>query len=334
MAEAELLEKLRAAREEIEDVRSSLRTGRTVRVLGTVATLGIAIVYALLFIGLLKGLVGDKGQTDFRVAIAAQWEEPAVQNALRDAGTAVWEDVRPVYQEEFLETFREMDLGPVLRKEAFELGREAVPALMQGAWNKVLDLNLQNKMIKEMGVFAGEVGRVYYDELRAALDEEDLVEAYSDAMREVAENVGPAYRQALNRVAPDVFSAAESELQKLADEVLADVSGQLKTQLTDTLTAKKGDIEQQTGMTETQVEETLATVVLAVDSAVQELVKKRTWSIKPDLRAIQDLLDQIPEASEKDPDKLVDELVEISLQVMRQHLPEAPAKFEGRVGNE
>ncbi len=331
MAEAELREKLRAAREEVEEVRSSLRTGRTVRILGTVVTLGIAVVYAFLFIGLIKGLVGEEGLTDFREAVSKQWDEPAVQGALKEAGTAIWDDVRPVYQEEFLETFRKMDLGPVLREEAFELGREAVPALMEGAWDKVLDLDLQDQMIKEMGAFAGDVGRVYYDELRAALDEEDLVTAYSEAMREVAEAVGPAYREALNRVAPDVFSAAESELQKLADEVLADVSGQLKTELTATLKAKQGDIEQQTGMTEAQVEETLVTVVLAVDSAVQELVKKRTWSVMPDLRAIQVLLDQIPEASEKDPDKLVDELVEISLLVMRQHLPDTPAKFEGRV---
>ncbi|MDP6438200.1 MAG: hypothetical protein QGH74_01060, partial [Candidatus Brocadiia bacterium] len=185
MAEAELREKLRAAREEVEEVRSSLRTGRTVRILGTVVTLGIAVVYAFLFIGLIKGLVGEEGLTDFREAVSKQWDEPAVQGALKGAGTAIWDDVRPVYQEEFLETFRKMDLGPVLREEAFELGREAVPALMEGAWDKVLDLDLQDQMIKEMGAFAGDVGRVYYDELRAALDEEDLVTAYSEAMREV-----------------------------------------------------------------------------------------------------------------------------------------------------
>jgi len=262
--------------------------------LWTLVAMAIAVVYVLVFVGLIREAFSWErlGQT-----VAKRVQRPQFRDALRDSFLDIGKEVYPVYLEELKSKFaeHEITMGLVTDKAA-----ELVSA----------------------------VGPAYYKEFRKVAEEMDLTDEFSDGMKDVADAIVPAYREELNRITPEVFAA----LNAMKGELVQDVAEMLKTSVRDvvreSLERNEDYIRQETGLTEEVVKEKLEHVVLSAEKALVGMVKVRTDKYQADLEAIQAMLDQIPDASEKDLERLQEEIGRVTLHLAKLKIPDSESRLE------
>ena len=292
-AATEIENGVQEGKKQLQALQSALRKAKATRVIGTLAGLVIAIIYALLFISLIVGGLNMKRLTEeVQVVIA----DEQLQEDVRRAMTNVVKEVFPVYREALTAKALESGLPGVFGTEFIELAKE--------------------------------VGPQYYSAFKEMAGELELMSSFTDAMKDVASEVGPAYRGELNRIAPEVFG----ELQEMRSALLQDVSETANTWLQEAVKEsleKNADyVQMQTKLTPAVVEQKLAEAVVAAEAALIGVVKKRTDRYQADLEEIQAMLEKIPESKERDTDRLLDEIGAVSLALMKANLPEYKGKLE------
>ena len=276
-------------------LQAALRKAKTVRVLGTVVAFAIAGLYAILFVTLIT-----RGLNLERIREAAQKElgDPAFRGELEAALNRVVKDVRPAYLKE-------------IEEKAKALQSELAPEIKT-----------------QLGELALDVGGEYVTALRKTVTEVGLVGEFSKVMSSVAKEAGPLYIQEVHRIAPEVFSAVKEARTKLMEDLAESMQTWLNDAIADSLQRNKKYMEVTIPLTPEGVEEKLGDVVLAVTGALTNVVKQRTDKWKADLDAIQAMLNEIPDATEKDPDRLVDEIGKVSLNLVKLSIDDYKGHLE------
>ena len=222
----------------------------------------------------------------------------------------------------------QLELAPFLTDEFGKLSAEVGPMALEQLKSRASDTKLLDTAAGELRQLAQEVGPVYLSEMRAVVEEVGLPGALRASIQDVAAQVGPQYLDEFHRVAPQIMKAARSEIDGLAEDIAYRLKERVQEEMQATLLAKKAYIEQETGLTPDQVTQKLASVVVAVQEALLNLVKQRTDRYQADLQEINQLLARIPDSQHKDPDWLVDEMVNVSLQLLKSKLPDYKSELE------
>ena len=323
----EIESNVQEARNQLLGLQAALRKTKAVRWIGTLAALVIAIVYAILFVTLIQRSL----DIEVLATIAPrQLDDQGLQDQLKTSLMEVVQDVSPVYLDALKEKAAEKRevLVPLVSSEVLQLAKDVWPAYMKEFETRLQDLELPSIMRHELGQLLVDVAPEYLRAFQEMAMELELMEAFSGGMKDVAAEVSPAYRAQFDRIAPEILDAAK----EMRDDLLTELAGRTETWLGDvlreSLEGQKEYIEQTTKMTPEMVQDKLADVVIAGQTALVTLVRKRTDSYQADLQAIQALLDEIPEASDRDPDHLVDELGLVSIHLLKARLPEYQGMLE------
>ena len=323
----EIENSVREARNQLLGLQAALRKTKAVRLIGTLAALAIAIIYAFLFIALAKRSLDPE-----KLAAAAKQqlaEDATLGIDLQRALRKVAEDVYPAYWAALTERLdAEEDLPGRVGKEVMQLAKDVWPAYKTEFEKQIADLELAPIMREQLGQLLIEVGPAYLTAFQDMAMDLELMEAFSGAMKEVADEVGPAYRAEIDRITPEIFAAAQEMRDNLLSDLAETTETWLKEALKDSLEGKKGYIEEKANITPEEVEEKLVGVVLAGETALINVVETRTIRYQADLEAIQAMLDEIPEAQNKDLDYLVTELGKVSLHLLKVNLPEYEGELE------
>ena len=332
MSETDVTEKLSDVREELAELQASLRVAARVRIVGAAVAVAIAVGYAFAFLGLAEGLGGDGGEV--AAAIRLEWQNKQTRDAAYRAGETLLTEVAPVYLGELRTKAEEIDLAPALAGQTVAFVGDVISRLAPAAWRTVAELDMEQEFADELGNLVADVGPVYYNGAREAMRAEHIVQAYVEALEEVGAAVGPTVLDELNRVAPDVLAEVTVRRDQFAGEVARAVENQAKVALERALVRKEDRIRTEARLTETAAREKLARAVVAADAAVRALAQKRQWSIQDEMTQMQAFLDRVPEASEKDPDKLLAEIGRASVGLLRLRLPPGPVGLEWAAGAE
>jgi hypothetical protein len=330
MSEAEVKEKLREATEELRELQSSMRKARIVRNVGTLVALVLAITYALLFIGLVKRVFKD--QPALNAAIQKEWGHPATRATVQDACKVVLQEVGPLYADAFWKKADELKIVPELSKQLMGFADTAAVMLGPAALNEVAKQNMQSELLKELEELLTDVGSEYYHAFWQLVWEGGLDTASRAAIVDIVNAVGPAYQKEFHRVAPAIMEELKIQQALFRLDAMTVVESRLKAALESALAQKKIEIEQKTGLTEEAVQKKLGQIVMAADLAVRSIVQKRVSSIQNDLLEIDALLDQIPEASQKNEDALLEEISMVSINLIKLSLPETKVQYERQGG--
>ncbi len=321
----EMERRLQEMRQSISDLRSALRRAQTVRIVGTLAGLVIAILYAILFVNLIKtSFDPNRLITAARAEMRKDTFQANVDRLIKRAKA----EVLPEFQKSLEKKVEELKLGPALEQELPRLAGEVMPVVMQEAVKKVGEMELTSLFAEELSNLAVQVGPVYMAETRKMLEELGLMDAFADGMKAQAGKIGEAYRTELHRVAPEILTALKAQQDELAQELTAWLEGRIRTELETSLRENEALIRKETGLTEEVVEQKLASIVVAADDAIRGMVKQRTDKYQADLQAINEMLKQVPDSKEKDPAKLEDEMGRVLIQLLRRKLPEYRSPLE------
>jgi len=323
----EIESNVQEARNQLLGLQAALRKTKAVRWIGTLAALAIAVIYAILFVTMIR-----QGFDIDKLASVAQRElnDPALQDQLKTSLIEVAKEVGPVYWEALKEKALEKKdvLVPLVGNETLELAKEVWPVYLKEFETRIENLELGPMLREQLGQLLVDVAPEYLRAFRDMATDLQLMEAFSKAMTDVAAEVGPEYRAQFERVAPEILDAAT----KMRDDLLAHLADTTETWLTEVLSESlKGNqeyLEQQTKLTPEVVKQKLADIVVAGQTALTTLVTNRTNKYQADLETIQALLDQIPEATNRDPDYLVDELAKVSIHLLKAKLPEYEGTLE------
>jgi len=121
-----------------------------------------------------------------------------------------------------------------------------------------------------------------------------------------------------NRKIGVVVEAAASALEKTLSKATVMLQGNLQNWVK----GHEQTLRAQTGLTEEVFTEKMADLVVAAESALVNVVKTRTDRFQGDLNEIQALLEQIPPASEKNPDVLLDKIGKVTLHLLKLNIPD------------
>ena len=237
-------------------------------------------------------------------------------------------DVGSVYAEEVKKQLLEGDLWGLVQGELSQLVSEVGPAYMGVLTEKVGEGELAPVLMESLADLAGQVAPVYLDGLRELTMELELMPAFTDAMTGVAPDIADAYRREFSRIAPEVFDAVKAAHSDLLTNLSGTTEIWLKDTVRSSLERNSEYVGAKTGLTPDGVEATLANVVVGVEGALVNVVRQRSDNWQADLTAIQEMLDSIPPAKEQDPDRLVDELVYVSLHLVNAHLDKVLPDFD------
>jgi hypothetical protein len=312
-------------KQSISDLRSALRRTQTMRIVGTLAGLVIAIVYAILFVNLIRTSF-DPG----RLVKAAQAEmrRPEFQANVNRLVSRAKTEVLPEFQKALSKKVKELELGPALGEELPRLAREVMPFAMQQAVNKAAEMKLTPMLAEEFSNLAVEVGPVYLTEAKKMAEELDLLQDFASGMKEQAGKISEAYRNELRRVAPEILTALKAQQDELAQELTSWLEGRIRAELESSMQRNAQYVQDETGLTEEVVRQKLASVVVAADDAIRGMVRQRTDKYQADLQTINEMLKQVPECKEKDPAMLEDEMGRVLVQLLKMKLPEYKSPLE------
>jgi hypothetical protein len=309
---------LQEARNQLLGLQAAMRKAKTARVVGTLFALAIAVIYALLFISLISNLTVE----NFAAQAQAKLQDKVFRGQMEEALLDVANQVYPTYLEELKKAAAQQDVSSIVSEQFIELAKEVGPKYLDAMQAKASEMDLGSILREEFVTLASDVAPAYLDAFKDMAVDLELMEAFSEALSDVASQVAPVYRDEFNRVAPEILAKA----QGMRDGLIADVSETAQTWLTDVMTeslqGKKELIEAQTGLTEDEVQAKLVDVVVAAETALTNVVTKRTDEYQEDLDAIQQMLAEIPEDDIKDLNYLVDELVKVSIHLIKVNLPE------------
>jgi len=324
---AEVERRLQEMHNSIRDLRSAMGRARTMRVLGTLAVLVIAVVYAILFITHFKrSFAAERVHT----AVTRQMQNPEFKLTIDRLSRRARAEVLPEFQKALQQKAAELKLQEAVVKEVPRVAAKVMPVLVSNLREKAAELELTPVLAKEFGALMTDVGPVYMAGARETLEELGLMDEFTKAMKEHAEELSGAYRKELHRIAPEVMDALKQQQDELAQELSTWLEQRLRTELEASLRENQEYIQQQTDLEPEAVKEKLAGIVVAADEAIKGMVRARTDRFQGDLNEINKLLAQVPLASEKDPDRLVDEMVRVLIQLLKEKIPayESPLEWE------
>lgn len=356
----ELEEKLREAQEDLRSIRASLRAGRLVTVVGTLCGFIIVAIFVWLFLSpileimtsiesgkmgaLLKKEIEKQGiqrevTATFKEArdrllpvykdvVLQKLAESGVYTAAGEEASALLDEVWPVYQKAMAKKLEELGLDQMLEEEAVKLTDDLVPYILNLAMKKLQDSGLTGLVLEEATKASRELGPLYADLLMKEFEKAGLVEALNESLVQIANEVWPAFEVEIDKARPELMKALDAQASLIAADLETILTEQLVDTLRKTLMAQQTYIEKEVGLSDAELMERLEILVEAGKQASVNLIKDRTKSHLAILEESNKLITEIPLARERDPQELLDQIVKVSILLLKEKLPKPEVPLE------
>jgi len=316
---------LQEAQQSLSSLQASLRKARAVRIVGSLAGLAIAIIYALLFIGLGRAVLDPERLTK---AVERELADDSFQQLIDRVVRKAQSEVLPELTKAVRQRIEDLGLGDALAEEGALLAKDVFPELIAKMKEKAGELDLTKEFAKEFGILAADVGPVYSTHFREMAEDLDLLSAFTSGMKEQAGKIGPAYRAELRKIAPDIEAELDAEKANLARELGEWLQNRVNMEVRGAMETDRFRQEAGAGFTEVEFEEILSGAVISAQDAIKGMVKKRTDTFQGDLEEINEILNKIPLSKQTDPAWLENEMGHVLIQLLKVKLPDHKSELE------
>ena len=314
---------LQEAQESLSSLQASLRTARVVRIVGSLAALVIAVIYALMFIGLGRAVLDTERLTG---AVKRELEDKSFQDLIDRVTQRAQSEVVPELRKAVAQRIEELGLGDALAEQGALLAKDVFPELIARMKDKAGELDLTKEFASEFGKLAADVGPVYSEHFRKMAEDLDLLSAFTGGMKEQAGKIGTAYRAELRKIAPDIQAELDAEKANLARDLGEWLQDRVNMEVKGAIDINK--FSQAAGFTEAEFEEILADAVISAQDAIKGMVTRRTDTFQGDLQEINELLDTIPLSKQTDTAWLENEMGQVLIQLLKVKLPDHKSELE------
>ena len=154
-----------------------------------------------------------------------------------------------------------------------------------------------------------EVVPVYLEESKKMLEDLNVAEEVSKELQAILQDLQPVLTEQLDRARPRVEGLMKGEMAKAALELEKLVDKKVNEHLAAILAKQETAIQQETGLTETKVQQLVQDLQEAAQDAAQKLIMKRVERNMDHINKINEVLAEVPELPRKmTQDEMVEQL--------------------------
>jgi len=350
----ELEAQLRRSREALQGLGASRRKAKIVTVVGTICGFVVVGIFVWVFLSPFVKL-GDPAEQERLTQFAKAHAEELGLNReeLQKEADRAWKRLQPIYSEKIQQKLQGSDLQGEALKQVQQLANGVAPVYYKALKEKVEALGLvplfrkqfdkawealwpqyseilrqkiqESELLKlaaqQMQQESQKVWAVYSQLIQQRVKEMGLVDEVQQALQDVIDEAQPAYTAELDRIRPQLLNAFEYEGRILLEDLTLMVKGKLEESLKESILAQEDRLREDLGLSESELEVMLGTLVEANETALTRMIDRRTEGHRKLWAEIEAMLPDVGMSEEHELDVVADQMMKVLLLLLKYKLP-------------